>query len=595
MAAYTAPIRDTRYLLNVIADLPQLTQISEFSHVTPESIDDILSEAGRFAAEVLAPLNSVGDREGCQWHEGGIVTTPTGFRDAYRQHSEAGWPTLNAPLEFGGQGLPHVIWLAVEEFWIGANLGFACYNALTGGAAAALLANGSTEVKNRYVPPLVSGQWSGTMNLTEPHCGTDLNLIRTLATPRTDGSYGITGTKIFISSGEHDLAENIVHLVLAKTAGAPDNLKGLSLFVVPKLLLDQDGRPAVRNGVSCTSIEHKMGIHGDSTCVMQYDNATGFLVGEATKGLAAMFVMMNRARLHVGMQGVGVAEAAYQHAVRYARERRQGRSLRGAIEPDKKADTLLVHPDVRRMLMECRALTEGCRALCLWTASQLDLARHAPAPELRAGADDVVALLTPVIKGFVTDLGFRCATTAQQVFGGHGYIRETGAEQFVRDARIAMIYEGANGIQALDLASRKIFLRDGLVVQRFAEHIARDIKTAAAHFPDLAERLNAALHDFNATTAWMQARAPSSPEDVGAAAYSYMELMGYLALGWMWLTMVMASSRLIADAPNEREFHAAKIATGTFYIQRILPEAMGLRATIESGATSTMALAESAF
>jgi len=466
MPQYTPPLRDTQFVLDHVVGLSNYADLPGFAQATPDLVAAVLEGGGQIAAEVLFPLNQIGDKQGCTRHEDGRVTTPDGFKAAYDQYVAGGWTTLECPEAYGGQGLPKVIATAFGEYVLAANQAFEMYPGLTGGAIAAILVKGSDAQKSTYLPSMVAGKWSGTMNLTEPHCGTDLGLIRTKAAPQPDGSYRITGTKIFISAGEHDLTENIIHLVLAKTPDAPDNVKGISLFIVPKFLVNPDGSLGARNDLSCGAIEHKMGINGSATCVMNYDGATGYLIGEENKGLAAMFIMMNSARLWVGMQGLGQADVAYQNAVHYAKDRRQGRALTGPKDPAEKADLLIVHPDVRRMLMEAKALTEGLRALCLWGALQVDLTGKAASEEARVAADDLISLLTPVIKGYGTDKGvLRVAVNCQQIWGGHGYIRENGMDQYVRDARIAQIYEGANGVQAMDLVGRKLAMNGGRAIR----------------------------------------------------------------------------------------------------------------------------------
>ena len=472
------------------------------------------------------------------------------------------------------------------------------YQGLTSGAIASLLVKGSDELKKSFVPNMVTGKWTGTMNLTEPHCGTDLGLIKTRAEPNSDGSYSITGTKIFISSGEHDLSENIIHLVLAKIAGAPDNVKGISLFVVPKFLVNDDGTIGERNPLSCGALEKKMGIHGNATCVMNYDGAKGWLVGEPEKGLQAMFIMMNAARLGVGLQGLAQGEVAYQNAVAYAKDRRQGRALRQEErDPNAKADTIIVHPDVRRMLMEARAYNEAGRALVLWGALQVDLIRRSPDEAERQSADDLLGLITPVIKGYLTDKGFKAAIEAQQVFGGHGYIREHGMEQFVRDARITQIYEGTNGIQAMDLVGRKLPKDGGAAIRGFLELIGREIAEAkAAGDPaGVASALAPALQDLQAATMWLAQNGMANPNNAGAGAYAYMDLMGLLSLGWMWMKMAAAAKRAVDEGTGDRSFHEAKLVTAQFYVQRELPLSTALRRKIEAGAETLMKLPEEAF
>jgi len=597
MPSYTAPTRDTRFILNEMLDLAGFAHLPGFEMATPDVSDAVIGEGGKFCAEVLAPLNRIGDEEGCTRHEDGSVTTPAGFKQAYAQFIEAGWGTISAPEEFGGQGMPHALGFALEEFISSANQAFGMYPGLTNGAVSALIAKGSQEQKDMYLPKMISGEWSGTMNLTEPQCGTDLGMIRTKAEPQADGSYALTGTKIFISAGEHDLTENIIHLVLAKTPGAPDSTKGISLFVVPKFLVNDDGSVGERNTVVCGSIEEKMGIHGNSTCLLNYDGAKGWLVGEENKGLAAMFIMMNAARLGVGIQGLSQAEAAYQNAVAYALDRRQGRALTGAAEPEAQADPIFVHPDVRRMLMDAKAFTEGMRALCLWGALQVDLSHKAETEEEREQADLIIGLLTPVIKGYGTDKGYEVATNMQQVFGGHGYIREWGMEQFVRDARIAQIYEGTNGIQAMDLCGRKLAQKGGAAIQAFFKMIGDEVDEAKGDetLGPLAEPLGKALAEQQASTMWFMSNAMQNPNHLGAGAHHYMHMMGIVTLGFMWLRMAKVAQAKLAEGGDDAAFYEAKLATARYFMDRYLPDVGAFRRKIESGSDSMMALDEEAF
>lgn len=597
MPTYTAPTRDTRFIVNEVLDLASYNNLPGFESATPDMIDTVVNEAGKFCSEVLAPLNQIGDKEGCTRHDDGSVTTPTGFKEAFEQYRESGWGTIAQPEEFGGQGMPHVLGFVVEEFVGTANQAFAMYPGLTGGAIAALTAKGSDEQKETYLHKMIANEWTGTMNLTEPHCGTDLGMIRTKAEPHADGSYAITGTKIFISAGEHDMAENIIHLVLAKTPGAPNSSKGISLFVVPKFLVNDDGSLGERNTLQCGSIEEKMGIHGNSTCVMNYDGAKGWMVGEENKGLAAMFIMMNAARLGVGIQGYAQAEVAYQNAVAYALDRRQGRALSGPAEPEAPADPIFVHADVRRMLMDAKAYVEGMRALALWGALQVDLTHKGATEEDREKADQIISLLTPVIKGYGTDKGYDVATNMQQVFGGHGYIQEWGMEQFVRDSRIAMIYEGTNGVQAMDLCGRKLAQNGGAAIQTFFATVDEEIaaaKTVETLAP-FAEKLEKALGEQKAATMWFMQNAMANPDHLGAGAHHYMHIMGNVSLGLMWLRMATVAQAKLDAGTDDKAFYETKIATARYFGDRFLPDCGSLRRKIETGCDSMMALGEDAF
>jgi len=588
MPIYKAPVEDVLFLLNDVFHIERFANLPGFADATPDVVQAIVGEAAKFCEEVLAPLNRIGDRQGCRRHDDGSVTTPDGFRDAYRRYVEGGWIGISLPQEFGGLGLPVALTQIVSEFLASANMAFAMYPGLTLGASAALLVHGTAEQKALYVPKMVAGEWSGTMNLTEPQCGTDLGLIRTKAVRQPDGSYRITGAKIFISAGEHDLAANIVHLVLARIEGAPEGTRGLSLFVVPKFIPNPDGTLGARNAVSCGSIEEKMGIHGNATCVMNYDDAAGWLVAQENHGLNAMFVMMNEARLGVGVQGLALSEVAYQNAAQYARDRLQGRALTGAAFKDKPADPIIVHPDVRRVLMTIRAFNEAARALVLWTSIRSDVAHRSDADKDRQAADDHMGLLTPVIKGVLTDLGFANAVMAQQVFGGHGYIQEWGMEQFVRDARIPMIYEGANGIQALDLVGRKLGKDGGRAVMAFFNEVqgyAKDHAGDAAMKP-LIEPLGKALGHLQQAAMWFMQNALARPDNAGAGATDFMHLFGLVALGYMWCRIAEAAhEKLAADSSGRMN---AKLVTARFFMERMLPETATHLARIQAGAGSVM-------
>ena len=595
MPSYKAPVDDTLFLLVDVLGLPRLSNLPSFAEATPDVIEAVLQQAGRYCEEVLLPLNQVGDRTGCTRHADGRVTTPPGFPLAYAAYRDGGWQGVAVSAEHGGQGLPQVVGAAVNEFCVGANMAFTMYPGLTKSAISALLVHGSAEQKRRYASRMVTGEWTGTMNLTEPHCGTDLGLLRTRAVPQPDDSYKLTGQKIFISAGEHDLAPNIVHLVLARIEGAPAGTKGLSLFLVPKVLVEEDGSLGARNAVSCGAIEHKMGIHGNATCVMNYDGATGWLVGEANRGLNAMFVMMNEARIGVAIQGLGLSEVAYQNAAAYAKDRLQGRALTGRVNEAGPADPILAHPDVRRMLLEIRAFNEGARALLLWGALQADLAEGVEDPKAKQAAEDMLGLLTPVLKGVLTDTGFQNCVTAQQVFGGHGYIAEWGVEQFVRDARIAMIYEGANGIQALDLVGRKLAKDAGRAFTGFTREVAGYVRERAGNeaLQPYLGPLKDGLDRLQQATMWFMTNAMAKPDNAGAGATSYMHLFGLVGMGYMWARM--AEAALARKAAGAAAGMDAKLAVGRIFMERLMPESATHLARVTAGAQTMMALPAEAF
>jgi len=597
MPIYAAPVRDTLFILDDVLGYGRHANLPGFADATGDVLEAILGEGARLAENIMQPLNRAGDLEGCRRHDDGSVTTPAGFKQAYDQYRDGGWIGLAVPAEHGGQGLPYAVHTAVGEYFSSANMALMMYPGLTQGAIAAILAHGSQEQKERFLPKMVEGTWSGTMNLTEPHCGTDLGLLRTRAAPQADGSYRIFGQKIFISAGEHDLCENIVHLVLARIEGAPAGTKGISLFIVPKFLPDADGRPGSRNAVSCGSIEEKMGIHGNATCVMNYDGATGWLIGGENAGLKAMFTMMNEARLGVGLQGLSLSEVAYQNAAAYARERLQGRALSGPKAPDKPADPIIVHADVRRALMTMKAFNEAGRALLLWTAIASDVAHRSGDEAERRAADDRVGLLTPVVKGVLTDRGFEHAVMAQQIYGGHGYIEEHGMSQFVRDARIAMIYEGANGIQALDLVGRKLALDGGRAVQAFFAEVGAFCEAGRADeaLSPFTKGLKKGLNDLQAATLWLVQNGMAKPDDAGAASTDYLHLFGLVALGYMWGRIVKAAQDKLAAGAADTAFLEAKIVTGRYFLERVLPETALRLARISAGAETMMALPADAF
>ena len=596
MPTYKAPVSDTVFLLNDVFEYARYANAPGFSEAPIDVVEAVLTEGAKFVEEVVQPLNRVGDLEGCTRHEDGSVTTPKGFKEAYKALVEGGWVGLAGDPKYRGQGLPHFLAALFSEYEISSNLAFAMYPGLTNGAVAAMMAHASDALKDRYLPKMTTGEWTGTMNLTEPHCGTDLGLIKTKAVPQPDNSYAITGQKIFISAGEHDLADNIIHLVLARIEGAPAGVKGISLFVVPKFLPDAEGKPGERNGVVCGSLEHKMGIHGNATAVLNYDGAKGWLVGEEHRGLPAMFVMMNGARLGVAIQGLAISEVAYQNAAAYAKERRQGRSLKGPAEPDKPADLLLVHPDVRRMLLEIRAFNEAARALLVSVALAQEEALASPDPKVRQAADDRLGLMTPVIKGVFTDTGFANAVKAQQVFGGHGYIAEWGMEQFVRDARIAMIYEGANGVQALDLVGRKLPKDGGRAIMGFFGEVGQFLaasKEEAALAPYLAG-VQTALGHLQQATMWLSKNGLADPNNAGAASTDYMHLFGLTALGYMWARIVKAVLARQAKGESNPTLDA-KLTLAKFFGERMLPETGAHLARLSAGAATLMALPAEVF
>ncbi|TCS67415.1 acyl-CoA dehydrogenase [Primorskyibacter sedentarius] len=587
MPSYTAPTKDMQFLLHEMLNVSAV-DVPGYDELEADFTGAVLEEAGKLASEVLAPLNTVGDTEGCVL-ENGVVRTPTGFKDAFKQMQEGGWTALDCDPEYGGQGMPYLLGTAVGEIFVGANMAFNMYQGLTHGAYSAIHAHGSDEQKATYLPKMVTCEWTGTMNLTEPHCGTDLGLMRTKAEPQDDGSYKITGQKIFISAGEHDMAENIIHLVLAKIPGGPEGIKGVSLFIVPKFLVNQDGSLGARNGVSCGKIEEKMGIHGNSTCVMNYDGATGYLIGTEHKGMRAMFTMMNEARMGVGLQGYAQAEAAYQNAVIYANDRLQGRDVTGAKNPDGPADPLIVHPDIRRSLMDQKSFVEGARALTFWGAHLIDRSHRADDKD----AEGLISLLTPVIKGFQTDKGFEMAIQAQQVYGGHGYIEEWGMSQFARDARIAMIYEGANGVQALDLVGRKLAQDGGKHVMAFFDMVKTFIKENGgdeAFDKDFLDPLKSASKDLQAAGMFFMQQGMKNPNNALAGSYDFMHLFGHVCLGLMWARMGLAAKSALDAGASDTEFYKTKLATGRYYMARHLPATKMHLARIESGADTVMAL-----
>jgi alkylation response protein AidB-like acyl-CoA dehydrogenase len=589
MPIYKAPLADMHFVLHELYDSKIIAELPGCEEFTPELLDSVLEEAAKFAEGVLFPLNQSGDLEGCTYENGG-VRTPVGFKEAYKCFREGGWTSMASHPEFGGQGLPIASSLLVEEMLCSANVAFGLYPGLSHGAYLALYHHGTAAQKRTYLPKLVSGEWSGTMCLTEAHCGTDLGMLRTKATPSGDGSYALSGSKVFISAGEHDLTENIIHLVLARLPGAPVGVKGISLFVVPKFLVKEGGALGPRNDVNCIAIEHKMGIKASATCALSFDGAKGWLVGEENKGLRAMFTMMNTERVSIGIQGLGLAEVAYQNAVNYARERIQGRSITGVKNPDDQADPILVHPDVRRMLLTMRAYIQGCRALSGWVAREFDILQHSTDNEAKRVAGDITTLLTPVVKALFTDLGFEITSTALQCYGGHGYIRDHGMEQYVRDVRISMLYEGTNGVQALDLVGRKLPMEGGRLLGRFMEPVTSFLESnGGEEMAPFVVPLRKAVGHLQAATDYLM-RARSDHDEIGAASVDYLRLFGLVALGFMWARVAQ-----IALPKADEAFYRAKIGTAKFYMQRLLPQTHSLFSVIQSGAKAMMEFEDTAF
>jgi alkylation response protein AidB-like acyl-CoA dehydrogenase len=595
--AYQAPVRDQMFVLRDVLALDGYAALPGFADASLDVVEQILTEGARFCQEALAPINKAGDVEGCRWSPDNTVKTPTGFKAAYQATVDAGWPALGADPAYGGQGLPRVVSLAYSEMSSAANMAFSMYAGLTHGAYSAIEAGGSEAQKRLYLPRLASGQWGGTMNLTEPQCGTDLGLLRTKAVAQADGSYRLSGQKIWISGGEHDLTENIVHLVLARIEGAPEGVRGISLFIVPKFLPKADGTPGERNaGVQCVGLEEKMGIHGSATCVMAYDDAQGWLVGEAGAGLKVMFVMMNEERLGVGLQGLAQGEAAYQAAVAFARERLQGRALTGPKNPDGPADPILVHPDIRRMLMDAKATLEGGRAFLLWAGLQADLMHAHPDEAIRQKAADYMGLLTPVLKAYFTDRGFSICSDAMQIHGGAGFTEQFPASQYLRDTRISMIYEGTNGVQALDLVGRKLGAHGGRgVMSFFADIDAFSPEPAPAEvMAPFVEGLKWAKGQLQEATMWLMQHGLANPDDAGAASTDYLHLFALTGLAYMWAQIARAAQVRIAAGETD-PFYANKLITGRYFLERLLPDAAAHLAKLKTGSATMMALPAEAF
>lgn len=590
MPEYKAPQRDIKFVMQELLDCEKHYQKLGYEDASLDMVDAILAEAGKFSEQVVAPLNKSGDEEGCHWNEG-EVTTPKGFKEAYQQYVEGGWPTLSQSVEFGGQGLPHSLNTAITEMFSSANHSFAMYPGLSHGALATIEAHGTDEQKQMFMPKLVEGTWTGTMCLTEPHCGTDLGLLRTKAEPNEDGSYSLTGTKIFISAGEHDLSDNIVHIVIARIPGSPAGTRGISLFIVPKFNVTENGEIIDRNAVSCGSIEHKMGINANATCVINFDGAKGYLIGEVNRGLNCMFTFMNAARLGVAYEGVAAAEAAFQGALAYAKDRLQMRSLSGAKNPDGPADPIIVHPDVRRMLLTQKSIAEGGRALVSYLAQLVDIVHASKDEKEKASANSKLALLTPIAKAFLTELGFECTSHGVQVYGGHGFIKEWGMEQLMRDTKISCLYEGTTGVQALDLLARKILGSKGEILKPFgAEVTAFCVENAGNEaMQEFIQPIMNFGRDWQKMTETLGMKAMQNPDEIGAASVDYLMYSGYLTLAYFWAKMAKVAQEKLASGDTDKAFYEAKIKTARFYFQRMLPRAQGHAACVENGADAMMA------
>lgn len=589
MPVYKAPLENMKFVLHDVLGAEKLAELPGYEQATSDLFNQIIEEGGKVCEEVFFPLNQSGDKEGCVL-ENGVVRTPAGFKDAYKTYTEGGWTALSADPEYGGMGMPHLFNFAFMEMVCSSNMAFGMYPGLSEGAYRALHLHGSDELKQRYLPKLVTGEWSGTMCLTEPHCGTDLGLIRSKAVPKGDGSYSISGTKIFISAGEHDLTSNILHLVLAKLPDAPEGVKGISLFIVPKFIPKEDGTPGPRNGVACGALEHKMGIKANATCVINLDDAQGWLVGDAHKGLKAMFTMMNAARLGVGMQGLGIAEVAYQNGLAYAKDRLQMRALDGVKAPDKPADPIIVHPDVRRMLLSSKAITEGGRALSYWIGMTLDIAEKHPDAAMRQEADDLVALMTPIVKAYLTDMGSEVANHAVQIYGGHGFIWESGVEQYVRDARIAQIYEGTNGIQALDLVGRKMGQNYGRLLRRFFHPVSAFIEKnqESESLQEFVFPLAKSFAKLQQATGMIAMKGLKDPNEAGAASVDFLRLFALVAMAYMWCQMAKAAQDKLAAGEGDKAFYESKLKTARFFMERVLPETEARFRMVMAGAKTLM-------